>query len=97
MAPEVLTSSSYDEKIDIYSAAVTFYELLEQTSFDVANPFAWATTPSKLAVLIKVMGSPEPTKRPPALELIDLFLGTKLAGVDTRAELMGKSSCCVVS
>jgi hypothetical protein len=46
MAPES-SSAIYDEKVDIYSAAVTFYELFEQANFDPDMPFAFAITPSK--------------------------------------------------
>ena len=46
MAPES-NSAIYDEKVDIYSAAVTFYELFEQANFDPEIPFAFAMTPSK--------------------------------------------------
>lgn len=46
MAPES-SSAVYDEKVDIYSAGVTFYELFEQANFDPDMPFAFAITPSK--------------------------------------------------
>ena len=46
MAPEIY-DEKYDEKVDIYSAAVTFYELFEQANFDPDMPFAFAITPSK--------------------------------------------------
>ena len=46
MAPES-SSAIYDAKVDIYSAAVTFYELFEQANFDPDMPFAFAITPSK--------------------------------------------------
>ena len=67
----------------------------EQTSFEPERPFAWANTPSKLAVLIKQMGSTEPAKRPNALELIDQFVETKLAGMDRRGENGARGGCVV--
>ena len=63
--------------------------------FDPARPFAWANTPSKLAVLIKQMGSVDPVHRPPALDLIDRFWETRVAGADTRGVAGG--GCCAVS
>ena len=46
MAPES-SSAVYDEKVDIFSAAVTFYELFEQANWDPDMPFAFALTPGK--------------------------------------------------
>ena len=57
----------------------TFYELFEETLFDIDRPFAWAIAPSKIAQLIKRMGSTDPSLRPSALQLIELFNATKLA------------------
>lgn len=75
-APESDTAI-YDEMVDIYSAAVTFYEMFEQERFDDAMPFAYAMTPSKLRPLIKRMGSLKPEERPSALEAIDAFQEAK--------------------
>ena len=63
MAPEVVHTSTYDEKVDIYSSAVTFYELFEEQLFDANTRFAWGLTPSRIAVLIKQMGDADPTCR----------------------------------
>ena len=78
MAPES-NSAIYDEKVDIYSAAVTFYELFEQANFDKDLPFAWALAPVKLRQIIRQMGDPEPAERPSALANIDAFIATGLA------------------
>lgn len=72
MAPEAL-QKTYDEKADIYSAAVTFYELMEQTPFDAELPFAWAVAPTRVRPLLRKMSNADPAQRPSALELIDLF------------------------
>ena len=63
MAPEAATSQ-YTEKVDIYSAAVTFYELFEQATFDPEMPFAWAMAPDKVKSIIKMMGDTDPRCRP---------------------------------
>ena len=78
MAPEA-NQISYTEKIDIYSAAVTFYELFEQASFNPSTPFAWGVSPTKVRSLIREMGSFDPCERPSALACIDLFDETGLA------------------
>ena len=90
MAPEaslVTTSGQRDSRghgrcrapsLDIYSAAVTFYELFEQLPFDTLRPFSFVRTPSKLARLLEQMGSHDPGRRPTALELIDAFEATRL-------------------
>ena len=41
------------------------------------------------------MGSTEPAKRPNALELIDQFVETKLAGMDRRGENGARGGCVV--
>ena len=89
MAPEA-REPGYDEKIDIFSAAVTFYELFEQTSFEPERPFAWAMTPTRIAVLIRQMGMPRPEARPSALELVERF------GQVVPSKAFG-DSCCAVS
>ena len=101
MAPEA-TSSLYDEKVDIFSAGVTFYELFEQATFSEDLPFAFALCPGKIAPLLKQMGSIDPTQRPTAIELIDAFLQTKLArppvtGWHDLADGAATSSACSVS
>ena len=77
-APEA-ASATYTEKIDIYSTAVTFYELFEQANFDKDLPFAWALAPVKLRQIIRQMGDPEPAERPSALANINAFIATGLA------------------
>lgn len=97
MAPEAM-QEEYDEKLDIFSSAVTFYELFEQTLFDPDAPcqgFAWALAPTSVRSLIVKMGSADPRQRPSALDLIDLF-GALLpkGGADATS---GASCACVVS
>jgi len=82
MAPEAVMDN-YDEKLDIYSAAVTFYELFEQAPFDESIPFGWAITPGKVRSLIRKMGSTEPMERPCALDLIDMFRELQASGSAT--------------
>mmetsp|Transcript_1519 Transcript_1519/g.3254 ORF Transcript_1519/g.3254 Transcript_1519/m.3254 type:complete len:307 (-) Transcript_1519:408-1328(-) len=93
MAPEA-TNTSYDEKIDIYSAAVTFYELFEQSSFE---GFQWAEAPTSVRPIISGMGSAEPSKRADALALIDQFSATQPAEKLMPSMLVESSGCCVVS
>ena len=82
MAPEASTPR-YTTKVDIYGAGVTFYELFEGASFDPRRPFAMALTPSKVEPLLRRMGHKDPSRRPPALELIDAFAATQSAGTDS--------------
>ena len=91
-APES-NQTKYDERVDIYSAGVTFYELFEESRFDEAAPFGFAMTPMKIAPLLKQMGSVQPAARPSALEAIDAFEATKLA----RAPKGVESGCCLVA
>ena len=76
-APESHTDA-YDEKVDIYSAAVTFFELFEGRAFEPAAPFAAlsASTPTNVGALLRQMGSTDPALRPSALELVDRFFQT---------------------
>lgn len=85
MAPEA-ASAHYTEKIDIYSSAVTFYELFEQANFDKDRPFAWAVAPVKVRQIIRQMGDPDPAERPSALANINAFTETGLA----RAPVTGR-------
>ena len=87
MAPEAV-QDMYDEKLDIFSAAVTFYELFEQTPFDDTMPFAWAVAPTKARPIVRRMGAQDPKDRPSALELIDLF--------GELAPSSGKSTSCSI-
>lgn len=91
MAPEAATSQ-YTEKVDIYSAAVTFYELFEQATFDPEMPFAWAMAPDKVKSIIKMMGDTDPRCRPSAHASIDLFVGTGL-----KPTTSGTRSHCTLS
>ena len=93
MAPEssIPGPAAYDEKVDIYSAAVTFHELFEQSAFNEEMPFAGALTPPRISKIIREMGKTDPTARPSALDLVDRFEDTGLA----RPPAEG--ACCVVS
>ena len=93
MAPEssIPGPAAYDEKVDIYSAAVTFHELFEQSAFNDEMPFAGALTPPRISKIIREMGKTDPTARPSALDLVDRFEDTGLA----RPPAEG--ACCVVS
>ena len=91
-APES-ARTNYDEKVDIYSSAVTFYELFEQASFDDALGFGFALTPSKIRPLLVRMGKRDPTERPSALEAIQALEATNLA-----RDMSANSACsCSVS
>ena len=48
--------------------------------------------PSAVSVLVKKMGDSNPAKRPGAIELIDMFVDTKMAKYPKDA-----SGCCSVS
>lgn len=90
-APEA-SYSTYDEKVDIYSAAVTFYELYEQP-FDVELGFGFALAPAKVQPLLRKMGNAtEPAARPSALELIEAFQATKLA---RKPPVAGACACTI--
>ena len=89
MAPEA-EGVVYNEKVDIYSAAVTFWELFEQASF---QGFLWAMTPAKLRGIIKEMGMTDPRDRPTALEAIDAFEATGLV----KPVSLAPSACCMIS
>jgi len=90
MAPEA-EASLYDEKVDIYSGAVTFYELFEESSFDPQLPFGWAEAPVKVRPIIRSMGQTDPKARPSAMELVDSFISSGLA-----KDMALGSSCCTV-
>lgn len=97
-SPEAATAG-YDEKVDIYSAAVTFYEMFEATegphaawcAFHPQSGFLLVKTPGPIAALLKKMGSPDPKERPNAIEMVKAFSDTGLA------RPAGEGGCCVVS
>ena len=88
----VVGATAYGVKVDIYSAAVTFYELFEQTPFDPTMPFAMAMTPRQCGPLIRKMGQHAPDDRPSAVEMIRQFEATGLARTPGV-----QHGCCAVS
>ena len=98
MAPEA-ARAGYNEKVDIYSAAVTFFELYEATegphaswaSFSPRGGFLTLKTPKAISPILKQMGSRDPELRPTALELVKAFTDTGLARPPSEA------SCCLLS
>ena len=93
MAPEA-NSQGYDEKVDIFSAGVTFYELFEQIPYE--SGFLWALTPTPLRSIISSMGQQQSADRPDALVLIDSFAATQPTK-NLQPTLPGHGSCCSVS
>jgi serine/threonine protein kinase len=98
MAPEA-AGAGYDSKVDIYSAAVTFFELFESTegphaawcAFNPRSGFLVLKTPAPIAALIKRMGDPDPKKRPTALEATRALEATGLA------RPAPEGGCCALS
>lgn len=86
MAPEVLEHRAYDERADIFSLGITFWEILTgrlpyegltpiQAAFGVLQrglrPTIPPTTPIVLASLMERCWSREPEMRPPLFEVIE--------------------------
>lgn len=93
MAPEA-EGAAYDEKVDIYSAGVTFWELFEQATFE--DGFLWAMTPGKARPILKTMGSKDPKERPSAIELIETFEKAGLVQREGPGEAYRQQEHCVV-
>jgi len=71
MAPEVKTTSSYNNKIDIYSCGILFYELFERKKYYPNLPMKWYYTPKIIQnIIITQMVCEEPANRTDALTLI---------------------------
>jgi serine/threonine protein kinase len=71
MAPEVKTISSYNNKIDIYSCGILFYELFERKKYYPELPMKWYYTPKVIQTIITTqMLCEDPADRNDALSLI---------------------------
>ena len=93
MAPEA-DGIVYNEKVDIYSAGITFYELFEEIPY--TEGFLWALTPIAVRPIVASMGRVKPDDRPNALELIAAFSATQ-PSAKLVPTLPDKASCCAVS
>ena len=71
MAPEVKTTSTYNNKIDIYSCGILFYELFEKKKYYPHLPMKWYYTPKVIQNIITTqMLCEDPVQRTDALTLI---------------------------
>ena len=75
MAPEIFNGlNSYNHKIDIYSAGILFYELLESKIYIPYKPIKWFYSAKHLKkIIVEFMLSEDPINRYEALELIKLL------------------------
>lgn len=75
MAPEIFNGlNSYNHKIDIYSAGILFYELLESKIYIPYKPTKWFYSSKHLKkIIVEFMLSEDPINRYEALELIKLL------------------------
>ncbi len=74
MAPEVKNNSTYDNKIDIYSCGILFYELFEGKKYIPNMEMKWCYTPKIIRNIITTkMCSEEPNYRLDALSIIKLL------------------------
>ena len=75
MAPEIFNCvGSYNHKVDIYSAGILFYELLESKTYIPYNSLKWFYASKHLKKIIsEFMVSPDPNNRYNALELVRLL------------------------
>ena len=71
MAPEVKVTSSYNNKIDIYSCGILFYELFEKKKYYPKLPLKWYYTPKIIQNIITTqMLCEDPGDRSDALSII---------------------------
>lgn len=71
MAPEVKSTSTYNNKIDIYSCGILFYELFEKKKYYPHLPMKWYYTPKVIQNIITTqMLCEDPVQRTDALTLI---------------------------
>ena len=74
MAPEANNSVNYDNKIDIYSSGILFYEMFENKRYILNNGFNWYHTPKKIKdVILESMLCSDPKDRLDAQSLIKRF------------------------
>ena len=75
MAPEIFNGlNSYNHKVDIYSAGILFYELLESKTYIPYSSLKWFYTSKYLKKIIsEFMLSEDPNNRYNALELVRLL------------------------
>ena len=75
MAPEIFNCvGSYNHKVDIYSAGILFYELLESKTYIPYNSLKWFYASKHLKKIIsEFMVSQDPNDRYNALELVRLL------------------------
>ena len=71
MAPEVKITSNYNNKIDIYSCGILFYELFERKKYYPELPMKWYYCPKRIQTMITTqMLCDDPVSRKDALTLI---------------------------
>lgn len=71
MAPEVKITSNYNNKIDIYSCGILFYELFERKKYYPELPMKWYYCPKRIQTMITTqMLCDDPASRKDALTLI---------------------------
>jgi serine/threonine protein kinase len=74
MAPEANNSANYDNKIDIYSCGILFYEMFENKRYILNNGFNWYHTPKKIKdIILENMLCSDPKERLDAQSLIKRF------------------------
>jgi|UniRef100_A0A6C0CB50 serine/threonine protein kinase len=75
MAPEIYNRDGhYNHKVDIYSAGILFYELLESKTYIPYNSLKWFYTSNHLKKIIsEFMVSHDPYKRYDALDILKLL------------------------
>lgn len=75
MAPEIYNHASpYNHKVDIYSAGILFYELLESKTYIPYNSLKWFYASNHLKKIIsEFMVSHDPYKRYDALDILKLI------------------------
>jgi serine/threonine protein kinase len=75
MAPEIYKCvGPYNHKVDIYSAGILFYELLESKTYIPYNSLKWFYASNHLKKIIsEFMVSHDPYKRYDALDILKLL------------------------
>ena len=99
MAPELITSTEYDRKVDVYAFAMILYEMSEHIrpfkgmkiadifksviEFD-ERPHLTNKTPQSLQKLIKICWDKDPNIRPTFLEIFEAFSNGKVSFPNTK-------------